>query len=284
MKELLTLVIPVYNEEKALNILIEKFVELEKMLNIIFVDDFSYDNSRLMLKEKDFNVISHPYNKGYGASLKTGIRNAKTPYICIMDADFQHRIEDLWKLTQYMNDFDTVIGARSSESHFPLFRRPGKFLINKFASYVAGFKIKDINSGLRIFKKNDIERFIDILPNGFSFTTTSTLLFIKSGYSIKYIPVTVEKRVGKSSVKIKDGIRTLLLILKTLMLFCPLKFFVPLSAFLLFSGFGFIGLEFYLYNIINVSTSALLLFISSLLVFLFGMISEQISQLKRITR
>jgi hypothetical protein len=201
-----------------------------------------------------------------------------------MDADFQHRVEDLFKLTEYMKDFDTVIGSRSTESYFPFFRRPGKYIINRFASYVAGFSIKDINSGLRIFKKHDIERFLDILPNGFSFTTTSTLLYIKSGYSIKYIPIKVEKRVGKSSVKIKDGIGTLLLILKTLMLFCPLKFFVPLSLILFLSGFGFIGLEYYLNNSINVSTSSLLMFISSLLVFLFGMISEQISQLKRITR
>jgi hypothetical protein len=199
-----------------------------------------------------------------------------------MDADFQHRPEDIYEISRHIDNYDMVIGARTAESHFPLFRKPGKFLISRFASYVAGFKIKDINSGIRIFKKNEFMRFIDILPNGFSLTTTITLLYIKSGYSLLYVPITVMKRKGKSSVGITDGLRTMLLILRTLLLFGPLKFFLPLSLFVFFTGVGELVYEFYIHQYLHFSTSSLLLFISSLLIFLFGLISEQINELKRV--
>ncbi|MGM0608054.1 MAG: glycosyltransferase family 2 protein [Candidatus Muiribacteriota bacterium] len=280
----ITIIIPVYNEEKSLLHLKDKIKKLSVQYNILFVNDGSKDNSENILKEAGFNVVSNPYNIGYGGALKKGIRETETSKVAIMDADFQHRPEDLKEIIKHSDKFDMVIGQRGADSYFPPLRRPGKFLINKFASYVAGFKIKDINSGIRVFNRSDVMKFMNILPNSFSFTTTITLLYIKEGFSIKYIPVKVLKRKGKSSVDIIDGLKTLLLILRTLLLIGPLRFFLPLSLIFFVTGCLELYYEYYLNNFFHVSTSSILIFVSALLVFLFGLISEQINELKRIDK
>jgi len=281
-KKDLTVIIPVYNEEESLPIFLENISKFKEEYNILFVDDASKDKSKHMIEEAGFNVLSHPYNKGYGAALKTGIRNSETEFIIIMDSDMQHDPDYIIEFINNYKWYDIVIGERTKSSYFPFFRRPGKFFLNVLAGYSAGFKIKDINSGFRMFKKEDTLRYLEILPNGFSFTTTQTLLYIKGGYSLKYIPLKAFKRKGSSTVKVRDGINTTFLILKTLVLYSPMKFFLPVSIFLFLIGSGELVWEYNLFNKFQFSTSALLLYLSSLLVFMSGMISEQISQLKRI--
>ncbi|MFW5781763.1 MAG: glycosyltransferase family 2 protein [Candidatus Muiribacteriaceae bacterium] len=276
------IVVPVYNEERALHDFLPLLSRLKYDYKILFIDDGSSDRSADLIEQSGFDIIRHPYNKGYGASLKTGIRNMQSEYIVIMDSDAQHDPEFLEILCAEKNVFDMIIGARDKSSSFPLLRRPGKMVLNLLASYSAGFHIKDINSGLRVFRREDIIHYLDILPNGFSFTTTITLIYIKAGYSIKYIPITALKRKGKSSVRVSDGFRTMLLILKTLVLFNPMRFFLPISLLLFFTGIGELYYEFWLKGFFNVSTSATLILLSSLLVFLFGLVSEQISMLRRI--
>jgi len=275
-----TIIIPAYNEEKGISAVIRGLYRMAGKCEIIVVDDGSSDNTRKLASEAGAIVIHHPYNKGYGASLKTGIRNAKTDVVLLMDADGQHKPDDALKLLEYMDEYDMVVGSRTSNSHVSALRKPGKMVLSIVANYLAGTKIPDLNSGFRAIKRDMILDFMHILPNGFSFTTTITLAALTSGYSVKYVPIEAPKRVGNSKIKpFRDGFRFIMLIIRTISLFNPMRVVLPVSAFLFIIGFLYaIGS---VIQINHISSGALLSILSGLIIFFFGIISDQISVLIR---
>ena len=281
----LTVVIPAYNEEHGLTKVLPELIEnLENGWEVIVVDDGSTDKTAEIVKGyKKIQLIKHPYNKGYGAALKTGIRAAKNETILLMDSDGQHSIKDFHRIIKKFgeDDYDLVIGARSTEAYQVKTRVPGKFLLTKTAEYLMGTKIKDLNSGLRIFKKSKVVPFFNILPNSFSFSTTSTLAFLKEAFNVVYIDIETEKREGrKSSVKFaRDGSRTLLLITRVVMLFNPLKIFFPVSVLI----FGF-GVLWGLYGVVifqRIPNSSVILMIFGMFLFFFGMLADQTASIRR---
>lgn len=277
-----TIIIPAYNEEEGITDVITQLKELSENENheILIVDDGSTDNTYKLASDTGVKVIRHPYNKGYGAALKTGIRNAKADIVLFMDADGQHKPSDIQKLIQYIGDYDMVVGARTKKSKISLLRRPGKKILGITANYLAGMKIPDLNSGFRALKKDVAMEFMHILPNSFSFSTTITLALITSGYSVKYVPIEAPERVGTSKIKpFRDGFRFILMIVRTIALFNPLKIFLPLSLVLFLSGMSNLIYEAIVY--LNISDTSVFLIISSLIIFFFGVLSDQVSVLIR---
>jgi glycosyltransferase involved in cell wall biosynthesis len=280
-KQDVTIIIPAHNEEEGIADAINGIKRLNVGYEIIVVDDGSTDNTYKLASETGVKIIRHPYNKGYGAALKTGIRNAEADVVLFMDADGQHKPSDIQKLLQYIREeYDMVVGARTKKSKISLLRRPGKKVLSITANYLAGVKIPDLNSGFRALKKSVVLEFMHILPNSFSFSTTITLALITSGYSVKYVPIEAPERVGTSKIKpFRDGFRFILMIVRTIALFNPLKIFLPVSLLLFLSGVSYLIYEVIVY--VDISDTSLLLIISSLLIFFFGVLSDQVSVLIR---
>ena len=275
----ISVVIPAFNEEKAINKVITDLNKLSFVSEIIVVDDGSTDSTKQKAIESGAKVISHQNNRGYGASLKTGIINSQSNIIAFIDADAQHYPEDLISMVKYTDDYDIVIGARQAGDHSPLWRQPGKKFIHMLANYLAGFKIPDINCGLRVVKKDLILPYLRIFPDKFSFSTTSTMFFIKDGYRVKFVTTHAKKRIGESTLKIRHGLDTIILVLRMITLFEPLKIFLPVSISIFVFGFIYATIE----VIINrmFSATSLFLGITSLLVFFFGMIADQIATIRK---
>lgn len=275
-----TIIIPAHNEEEGISDVITQLKELSGNYEILVVDDGSTDDTHKLASETGVKVIRHPYNKGYGAALKTGIRNAKTDIVLFMDADGQHKPSDIEKLIQHIEEYDMVVGARTKKSKISLLRRPGKKILSLTANFLAGMKIPDLNSGFRALKKSVAQEFMQILPNSFSFSTTITLALVNSGYSVKYVPIEALERVGTSKIKpFQDGFNFIMLIIRTVVLFDPLKVFLPISVVLFI-----LGLPYLIYELVfhlNVPPSSILLIISSILIFFFGLLADQISSLRR---
>ena len=187
-----SIIIPAFNEEKGLDLTLSKLKNISTSgdYEIIVVDDGSTDNTSAVARRYGVKVIRNPYNKGYGASLKAGIRDASSDVVLIMDSDGQHKPEDIDKLLSHIGENDMVVGARSRDSHFSFWRRPGKSVLNIVANYLSGRKIPDLNSGFRAVRKERVMELMHILPNGFSFSTTITLGLFKDAYNVKYIPIT----------------------------------------------------------------------------------------------
>ncbi len=281
----ISVIIPVYNEEQGVETSIANLKRtMEKIgpeYEIIAVNDGSTDKSRTIIEKiSGVKIINHPHNKGYGASLKTGTRNAKYDWLLFYDADGQHKPEYIEEFIKHTADYDIIAGARQGYQG-PLIRQPGKRLLHWVANYLAETKIPDLNCGLRLVKKEYFIKHDHLFPNNFSLSTTSTLAFLREGLSMKYVPVTINKRQGKSSLKFSDGFKTLLLITRLIMLFSPLKIFLPLAA----AGFT-VSLTWMAYNLISshftlISKSSGFLFIASLLIFLFGLLADQIAAIRR---
>lgn len=275
-----TIIIPAYNEEEGLGSVIDGLKKLPEKYEIIIVDDGSTDNTYKVASEASIKVIRHPYNEGYGAALKTGIRNAKADIVLLMDADGQHKPQDIAKLLKYIEAYDMVVGSRTKNSDVSALRRPGKMILALLANYLAGMNIPDLNSGFRAIKRDMAMDFMHILPNGFSFTTTITLAALTSGYSVKYVPIDAPRRVGTSKIKpFKDGTKFVMLIIRTIALFNPMKIVLPVSV-----GLFIIGTLYAIWGIIyyfKIPNGALISIISSLIIFFFGIISDQISTLVR---
>jgi glycosyltransferase involved in cell wall biosynthesis len=275
-----SIIIPAHNEEEGIVDVINGTKQLNKGYEILVIDDGSTDNTYKLATETGVKVIRHPYNKGYGAALKTGIRNAAADIVLFMDADGQHKPSDIQKLTQFIGEYDMVVGARTKKSKISLLRRPGKKILSITANYLAGMKIPDLNSGFRALRKDVAREFMHILPNSFSFSTTITLAFINSGYNVKYVPIEAPERVGKSKIKpFRDGFRFIMLIFRTIVLFDPLKVFLPMSIVLFLLGVPYLMYELVLH--LDVPPSSILLIISSILIFFFGLLADQISSLRR---
>jgi glycosyltransferase involved in cell wall biosynthesis len=275
-----SIIIPAYNEEEGISSVIKGLISMDERCEIIVVDDGSTDNTSRLASEAGARVLHHPYNKGYGAALKTGIRNANRDIVLLMDADGQHKPEDACKLLQYMDEYDMVVGSRTSNSHVSLLRKPGKKILSIIANYLSGTKIPDLNSGFRAINKSMAMDFMHILPNSFSFTTTITLAALTSGYSVKYIPIEAPKRVGTSKIKpFRDGFRFIMLIVRTIALFNPMKIVLPVSAILFLIGalYSAWSIAFFF----KIPSGALLMLLSGLIIFFFGVISDQVSILLR---
>jgi len=285
MKDL-TVIIPCFNEEKAVSETLFKLKPFKEKhgWKIIVVNDGSEDSSKTILEKLGFiSLLSHKVNRGYGASLKTGIWAADTELLAFFDADGQHNPEDLEKLWLEWNDEDMIVGRRGKGSYIDLSRTPGKWILSVTADFLAGRKIPDLNSGLRIVKKDIIIKYLHLFPEGFSFSTTSTIAFLSDKRVVEYKNITTNKRKGKSSVRqLKDGFNTVLLILRLITLFNPLKVFIPSSIFLIVLSGLYEIIWGYIYSPhLRLLPGALLTFLTGIIIFFFALIMDQISQIRR---
>ncbi|MFH1835093.1 MAG: glycosyltransferase family 2 protein [Methanobacteriota archaeon] len=280
-----SIVVPVYNEEGVIARFLEdlkKFLKTSKLdAEIIVVDDGSSDNSSREAAKSGLNIITHPYNKGYGAALKTGIRAASGRFIVTIDGDGQHRPEDILKLVEGAGKYDMIVGARLSDKGATFSRKVAKRILRALATYLSESDILDLNSGFRVIRRSLLMKYLDYLPNAFSFTTTITVICVKSGFNMKYVPIEVEKRVGKSKIDpLADFTRFIILIIRTTMLFTPLKVFLPIS--LVLGVLGLIDLSYGLATSFDIFDSSVFLITTSILIFFFGFLSDQISTLRRV--
>ena len=239
----ISIIIPVYNEEKAIRRTIEDIKRaiknLKEHINIIIVNDGSTDKTAEILSTiKGIKIINFPKNKGYGTSLKTAIKNTTSYYILIIDGDGTYPASSIPALINYSKKYDMVVGARTGKKvRIPFFRKPAKWFLKRFAEYLARTKIPDLNSGLRIFKRDIALRFMNLFPNGFSFTTTLTLACLTNDYSVKYMPINYFKRKGKSAIHpIKDFMGFVNLIFMLTIFFKPLNVFIPISILIFIAG------------------------------------------------
>lgn len=277
----LTVIIPAYNEGDAIERVIAKVRELRPDAEVLVVDDGSEDDTSEVARLAGARVITHPYNKGNGAAVKTGLRHALGEVVLLLDADGQHPPEDIERVLAGIGEYDLVVGARTRDSESARIRDVGNTLFNSLATYLSGRKIPDLTSGFRAMKRDLIMEFIHLLPNLYSYPTTSTLAFIKAGYNVQFVPIKARKGTGRSNTRIvRDGIRAVVIILRMITLFAPMKIFLPVSALLLVSGVIYGLVNIFLLNISRIPAGSVLLILSGLFIFLFGLISEQIAAMR----
>lgn len=279
----LSVVIPAYNEEGGIKRTIERVRETLSAqpydFDIIVVDDGSTDNTLAVARETGVRVIESSVNRGYGATLKTGIAAGSSDYVAIIDADGTYPAEDLPRMLDIARDqeADMVVGDRGAAmKNVPLIRRPAKWMLNSLANYLAQRKIPDLNSGLRVFKRNALTPFIPLLPSGFSFTTTITMCMLSTEHNVAYTPITYGKRIGSSKIRPSDFFNFILLVLRVIMLFNPLRVFLPLGAILFALG---VAKSIYDFFLMNLSESAIFALLAAILVWSLGLIADQISRL-----
>jgi len=250
---------------------------------MIVVDDGSSDGSLDQVRPLAYPhmiIVQHPYNMGNGAAVKSGIRRAHGEFILMMDADGQHKPEDIPRLLAHIDRFDMVVGARVKESETAVHRDIANSVYNSFASYVCGRKIEDLTSGYRVIRADIAKELVHLLPNTFSYPTTITLAVVRSGYSLKYIPIVAQKRVGKSKIKlVRDGGRFFLILFKIATLFSPLKIFFPVSILTFLLGFSY-GLFKVIFLGLRYGPTSAMLMTMAVMIFLMGLVSEQITYLR----
>jgi glycosyltransferase involved in cell wall biosynthesis len=281
----ISIIIPAYNEERNLPTLIAGIREVMdasgQAFEILVVNDSSSDNTASVAEEGGARVVSHPYNQGNGAAVKTGIRSAMGEHLVLMDGDGQHKPEDIPGLLKELGDYDLVVGARKVKGHAGVHRFAANTVYNWLASYVTKFRILDLTSGFRATKRDTILRYLYLLPNTFSYPTTMTMAYLRSGLSLKYVSIEAQPRGKETSSKIRlfsDGARFFLIITKIATIFSPFRVFLPLSSGLFLAGCGN-----YLYTFLTThrfTNMSMLLFMSSLIIFMLGLVSEQISQIR----
>jgi glycosyltransferase involved in cell wall biosynthesis len=277
--EKITILMPAFNEEHSIGSTIREIKELYPDFEILVVDDGSTDKTKEEAVKAGANVWSLPYNIGNGAAIKTGLRYASGEWVLMMDADGQHKPEDIANLLEYKDNFDMVVGARSKGSSTSWHRDLANFIYNWLASYVTKFKVEDLTSGFRLVKNDRVSKFIYLLPNTFSYPSTLTMAYLRSGLSIKYVPIQTLARQGKSKIKLfQDGIRFFLIITRIATLFSPFRVFLPVSFI-----FFVTGLSYYIYTYITqnrFTNMSMLLLSSAVIIFMMGLVSEQISQMR----
>ncbi|MEE9355603.1 MAG: glycosyltransferase family 2 protein, partial [Methylococcaceae bacterium] len=276
---LISIVIPAKNEAEHLVALLPCLIAVLPQAEIIVVNDGSQDTTEEVCRKAGVKVISHPYSMGNGAAIKTGARNAKGQIVIFMDADGQHKPEDIPRLLEKMEEgYDMVVGARQADTHASLARRFANNFYNRLASIMTGYKIDDLTSGFRAVRIRHFRKFLYLLPNGFSYPTTSTMAFFRSGLPVAYVPIKADKREGKSHISlIKDGTRFFLIILKIGALFSPMRLFLPISTTLFATGIGYYSYTYFTSE--RFTNMSALLLTSALITFLMGLLSEQISSL-----
>ena len=275
-----TVIIPAYNEAAAIGQVVAALRQVAPpyVAEIMVVDDGSTDETGRLAQIAGASLIRHRHNRGYGAALKSGIRAATTEFVLTYDADGQHQPEQLAALWAARTGADMVVGARQTVLHSPLWRMPGKWLLNLLANYLMRRRIPDLNSGLRLMRREVIGRYLHLCPDGFSFSTTSTLALLSRGYDVVYTPIRVAPRTGRSHVSIQAGLDTIVLILRIAALFEPLRIFVPASLLSLLAGILW-GIPYALAGR-GVSVGAMLAIVTGILMFGLGILSDQISQLR----
>ncbi|WP_459867822.1 glycosyltransferase family 2 protein [Endothiovibrio diazotrophicus] len=275
----LSVILPAKNEARGLAEVLPRLRELYPEAQVIVVDDGSDDDTAEVARRYGAEVVSHPYGMGNGAAVKNGARAARGERLLFMDADGQHRPEEIARLlAKYDEGYRMVVGARAATAQASLGRSLANRLYNRLASWMVGHPVADLTSGMRLVSARHFREFLHLLPNGFSYPTTCTMAFFRAGYPVAYLPVAVEQRIGKSHIRIlRDGTRFLLIIFKIGSLYSPLKLFFPVS-FGLFSA----GLSYYIYTYLTsgrFTNMGALLFIVSIVVFMIGLVSEQITAL-----
>ena len=274
-----TILLPAYNEENVIGDTIRSIKALHPEFEVLVVDDGSTDTTMQKALEAGAHVWPHPYNMGNGAAIKSGLRCAQGEWVIMMDADGQHQPEDIARLLEYKDTYDMVVGARTNKSETRAHRDLANWVYNQFASYVTQFKVEDLTSGFRLVRLSVAKQFIYLLPNTFSYPSTLTLGYLRSGRSVKYIPIQTKARVGKSKIKLlKDGARFFLIITKIASLFSPFRVFLPISLTLFVTGLCYYGYTFFAQG--RFTNMSALLFNSSIIIFMIGLVAEQISQMR----
>jgi glycosyltransferase involved in cell wall biosynthesis len=277
---MISVIIPAKNEAASLTQLLPVLCQFLPDAEIIVVNDGSVDDTLAVCAKFPVRVINHPYPKGNGAAVKSGARAARGDALIFMDADGQHKPEDIPALLEkFAAGYDMVVGARQSGSHAGAHRAVANDMFSHFATWMVQQPVEDLTSGFRMVKANKFRKFLYLLPNGFSYPTTITMSFFRAGFSVAYLPINTPRRAtGKSHIRpVRDGVRFMLIIIKIGTLYSPQKLFLPISA-----GFFLTGIGYYLYTYLSVgrfTNMSALLFISAIFTFLIGIVSEQISTL-----
>jgi len=274
-----SVVIPAFNEAGTIGPLVSDLRTATSWREILVVDDGSTDSTAAEAEAAGAAVIRHPYNKGNGAAVKTGIRRAVGEFILILDADGQHPAADAARLVSRLETYDLVVGARSAATQATLVRRLGNAALNAIASYLTEQPIPDLTSGFRAARREYLLEFLHLLPNGFSTPTTTTLAFLKAGYSVRFEPIEAARRSGTSKIRMaSDGLGFFMILLRVITIFSPLRIFLPISAaaFLLGASYGVWTIA----TQSHVTNSSVLLIVVSVVILLIGLVSEQISSLR----
>jgi glycosyltransferase involved in cell wall biosynthesis len=274
-----SVIVPAFNEGLSVGQLIGDLQHAAQWHEILVVDDGSSDDTGERAAAAGARVIRHPYNKGNGAAVKTGIRQASGIFVLIVDGDGQHRPDDALRLVSQLNEFELVVGARSSATQATESRRIGNALLNKLASYLTDRPIPDLTSGFRGARRDCLVEFLHLIPNGFSTPTTTTLAFLKAGYSVQFVPIEAAARQGVSKIRLgSDGAKFVLILLKLITIFSPLRIFVPVSV----ATFT-LGAAYAVWTAVtqsHITNSSVLLILLSVIIFLIGLVSEQIASLR----
>jgi glycosyltransferase involved in cell wall biosynthesis len=275
----LSVIIPAFNESAALAPLLQSLAEELPGAEILVIDDGSSDDTAEVAAAHGARVVSHAYNIGNGAAVKTGLRNASRPYVVLMDADGQHQAKDIRKLAAHLPRYNMVVGERPASGQAGWHRWLANTIYNRLASYVSEFPVRDLTSGFRAMRTSEVRRYLEILPNTFSYPTTLTLAYLRSGLTLRYEEIDIRRRVGTSKIRIwQDGTRFLLILTKIATLFAPFRVFLPVSV-----GFFVTGATYYLYTFITAhrfTNMAALLLSTSVVIFMLGLVSEQISLMR----
>jgi glycosyltransferase involved in cell wall biosynthesis len=274
-----SIVIPAYNEAAGIGAVVRELTASAPWREVLVVDDGSTDDTGAQAAAAGARVIRHPYNKGNGAAVKTGIRHTTGAFVLIIDADGQHAPGDAVRLVSLLGAYDLVVGARSRRSQATAARRLGNSLLNGIASYLTEQRIPDLTSGFRAARRECLVEFLHLLPNGFSTPTTTTLAFMKVGYSVRFEPVEAARRQGESKIRLgPDGVSFFLILLKVITIFSPLRIFLPISFAAFVGGAAYAAWTIATQS--HVTNSSVLLILLSVVIFLVGLISEQISSLR----
>jgi len=277
--EATSVIVPAHNESAAVGEVVAGLRAAGRWHEILVIDDGSTDSTGEVARRAGAVVIRHPYKKGNGAAVKTGIRRATGEFILIIDGDGQHRVEESVKLVARLGEYDLAVGARSTSTQATRARRLGNAALNWLASYLAGHSIPDLTSGFRAARRAMLAEFLHLLPNGFSTPTTTTLAFIKAGYNVVFEPIGARPRVGSSKIRfVSDGAKFLLIVLRVITIFSPLRIFAPFSmaALALGAGYGVWTIA----TLSHVTNTTVLLVVLGVVIFLVGLISEQIAALR----
>ncbi len=279
-KTAVSVIIPAYNESQSIGPLIERIRELYPDFEVIVINDGSTDSTGEAAKDAGAIVYSHPYNIGNGAAVKSGIRIASGDVLVFMDGDNQHAPEEIEDLVQYFPEYDMVVGARPKGGHSSFGRALANRIYNGFASYVAKFPVQDLTSGFRAIKSDIAHSLLYLLPNTYSYPTTLTLGVLRNGRSVKYIPISIQRRKsGKSKIKLlRDGVRFFMIITKICALYSPLRIFLPVSFATFLTGLGYYLYTYTLWS--RFTNMSALLFTTSIIIFMMGLISEQVTQMR----
>jgi len=274
-----SVIIPAFDEGASIAGLVTELRAAGPWHEILVVDDGSRDDTGARAEDAGARVVRHPYNKGNGAAVKSGLRAATGRFILILDADGQHPPGDAARLVSHLDAYDLVIGARSPQTQAGLARRAGNATLNRIASYLTGQPIPDLTSGFRAARREHLLEFIHLLPNGFSTPTTTTLAFIKAGYSVRFEPIEAGRRAGASHIKLaSDGLSFFVILLKVITIYSPMRIFLPVSA----TAFA-LGAAYAAWTVAtqsHVTNSSVILILLSVVIFLVGLVSEQISSMR----